>query len=260
MTAAAVAETRRHRPPSKPRAVRPGRGRHTRGRLGFVLLSSEETADDDIRRIVPDDVGVFYTRVPLADPVTIATLEAVGEELTRAAALLPPDMDVIAYVCTSGGVVLGEEAVARALARAQPRARTIALVTCAVDAMRALGMRKIVLGTPYLDEINRLEADFLEERGFEVLEAQGLNLESGREMCLVEPADIVTLALEIDRPDADGIFISCSALRTVETVEEIERRTGKPVVGSNHALIWRAMRLAGVDDRFEGLGRLYREH
>ncbi len=255
---AAVPETPRRWPP--PRDIRLGQGRHTRGRLGFVLLSSEETADDDIRRIVPDDVGVFYTRVHLADPVTIETFAAVGKDLTSAAALLPPDMDAIAYVCTAGGIVLGEDAVARALARAQPRARTVALATCAVDAMRALGMRKIVLGTPYLDEVNRLEADFLVDRGFEVLEARGLNLATGREMCLVEPEDIVALALEVDRPQADGVFISCSGLRTVEVAEEIERRTGKPVVGSNHALIWRMMRLAGVDDRLDGLGRLYREH
>jgi len=257
---AAIPQQTQSWPPSTPRETTLGTGRHTRGRLGFVLLNSEETADDEIRRIVPDDVGVFYTRVPLADPVTVETLAEVGKDLAAAAALLPPDMDAIAYVCTSGGIVVGEDEVARLLATAQPEARTTALITCVTDAMRALGMRRIVLGTPYLDEINHFEADFLVERGFEVLDVQGLCLETGRDMCLVEPDDIVKLALEIDRPDADGIFISCSALRTVEVVEEIEQKTGKPCVGSNHALIWRMMRLAGIDDRLEGLGRLYREH
>ncbi|MBN34273.1 MAG: arylmalonate decarboxylase [Rhodospirillaceae bacterium] len=257
---AAVPEQANSWPLSTPRETRLGRGRHTRGRLGFVLLSSEETADDDIRTIVPDDVGVFYTRVPLADPVTIETLAAVGSDLTRAASILPPEMDAIAYVCTSGSVVVGENEVARALAEGQPGAKTTSLVTCAVEAMHALGMQKIVLGTPYLDEVNHFEADFLVDRGFDVLDVQGLCLETGQMMCMVEPEDIVKLALEIDRPDADGIFISCSALRTVEVVEEIEQKTGKPCVGSNHSLIWRMMRLAGIDDHIEGLGRLYREH
>jgi maleate isomerase len=257
---AAVPETVHRWAPSKPRSARLDKGRHTRGRLGFVLLNSEETADDDIRNIVPDDVGVFYTRVPLADPVTVANLAAVGDDLATASALLPPEMDAIAYVCTSGSIAFGEGPVAEALAEPQPQAKTTSLVSCVVEAMHVLGMKRIVVGTPYLDEVNHMEADFLVGHGFDVLDIQGLELMTGREMCYVTPEQIVEFAVEIDRPDADGIFMSCSALRTVEVVEEIEQRTGKPVVGSNHALIWRMMRLAGIEDRMEGLGRLYREH
>ena len=244
---------------SRPRPIRLGKGRHQRGRLGFILLSSEETADDDIRAIVPKDVGVFYTRVPLADPVNIANLAAVKDQLTGAAALLPQGLDAIAYVCTSGSIAAGEEVVARALSRAQPAARTISLVTCVVDAMTFLGMKRIVVGTPYLDEVNRMEADFLVEQGFDVLDIQGLCLAGRRAMAMVEPEDIVALAADICREDADGIFLSCSALRSVEVIEAIEQRTGKPVVASNHALVWRMLRLIGVDDRMEGLGTLFRE-
>lgn len=75
---AAVPETIQRWPNSTPRSVDLGKGRHTRGRLGFVLLETEETADDDIRRVVPDDVGVFYTRTPFDDSVTVETLAAVG--------------------------------------------------------------------------------------------------------------------------------------------------------------------------------------
>ena len=257
---ATTSEVQNAWPRSRPRPIRLGKGRHQRGRLGFILLSSEETADDDIRGIVPKDVGVFYTRVLLADPVTVANLAAVKDQLTGAAALLPEGLDAIAYVCTSGSIVAGEEEVARALSRAQPTARTISLATCVVDAMSYLGMKRIVVGTPYLDEVNRMEADFLVERGFDVLDIQGLCLAGGRDMTVVEPEDIVSLAVDVCREDADGIFLSCSALRSVEVIEAIEQRTGKPVVASNHALVWRMLRLIGVDDRMAGLGRLFREH
>ncbi|MBC6439835.1 MAG: aspartate/glutamate racemase family protein [Rhodospirillales bacterium] len=223
-------------------------------------MTNEETADDDIRNIVPSDVGVFYTRVHIDDPVDVANLSAVGDRLPACAALLPEDMDAVAYVCTSGSVVVGEDEVARKLSEGQPGARATSVAACVIAAMRALGMTKVVLGTPYLDEVNHFEADWLVDRGFEVLDVQGLCLETGRQMCQVEPEDLVKLALEINRPDADGIFISCTALRTVEVIEEIEQKTGKPCVASNQALIWHMMRLAGVNDRIEGLGRLYREH
>ncbi|MBT5434564.1 MAG: arylmalonate decarboxylase [Rhodospirillaceae bacterium] len=257
---AALPETRHTWLNSAPRETTLGRGRPMRGRLGFVLLAGEETADEDIRHMVPDDVGVFFSRTPIDESITVETLAAVGGHLSRASGMLPPNLDAIAYVCTSGSVVVGEANVAKALAQPQPQAKSTSLVTCVVDAMQALGLKKIVVGTPYIDEVNHFEADFLVDRGFDVLDIQGLRILSGIDMCLVEPDDIVKLALEIDRPDADGIFISCSALRTVEVIEEIERRTGKPVVGSNQALVWRMMRLAGIEDRIEGMGRLFREH
>ena len=244
------------RPAPSPRPVG---GRHGRGRLGFVLLNSEETAGDDVRALVPDDVGVFCTRTRLADPVTVENLAAVGHDLARAAALLPEALDAVAYVCTSGSAVLGEEAVARALRRGQPGTRALSLFACALAAMRALAIHRPALATPYLDEVNRAEAEALAAEGVAVQSIRGLGIAGGREMCLVEPDAIVELALAADRPQADGIFVSCSALRSVEALDEIERRTGKPAVASNQALVWRMLRLIGVEDRLSGCGRLLRE-
>ena len=50
------------------------------------------------------------------------------------------------------------------------------------------------------------------------------------------------------------------ALRPLDVVDVLERRLGKPVVCSNQAMVWDCLRLAGVEDRFEGYGALLREH
>ena len=42
----------------------------------------------------------------------------------------------------------------------------------------------------------------------------------------------------------------------MEAVEELERRTGKPVVTSNQATIWSAFRKAGITEPIRGFGRL----
>ena len=78
-------------------------------------------------------------------------------------------------------------------------------------------------------------------------------------MVRVTPAFLAEMAGGLDRPDADAIFISCGALRSIEIIDELEARTGKPVVTSNQALAWHALRLAGIADRIEGHGRLLRE-
>ncbi len=235
------------------------KGRHARGRLGFVLLNTEETADDDIRAMAPPDVGVFCTRVRLADPVTVQNLAAVAGDLGDAARLLPENLDAIAYVCTSGSIAAGEAAVERAIRGVQPETSPVALVTCVVEALRHLGITRVALGTPYLDEVNRMEARFLEGRGFDICSMRGLGIARGRDMARVEPRDIVRLALDVCTRDCDGIFLSCTALRAVEVVDAIEERTGRPVVTSNQALVWRMLRQIGVHDAGAGPGTLFRQ-
>jgi maleate isomerase len=132
------------------------------------------------------------------------------------------------------------------------------LVTGVVDALHELGAEKIVVGTPYLDEINTREAEFLHAKGFEVLDIQGLNLETGIEFGTVTPNYWKKFAIEIDRPDAEAIFLSCGGIRALEVVQEIEEITGKPVITSNQAQMWSCLRRAGITDNIEGFGQLFR--
>ena len=66
------------------------------------------------------------------------------------------------------------------------------------------------------------------------------------------------MAREIDRPEADGIFISCTNFRTIEIIEQLEADTGKPVVTSNQASMWIALKVLGVAGP-KGYGRLFQK-
>ena len=68
---------------------------------------------------------------------------------------------------------------------------------------------------------------------------------------------ITEFAASVDRSDAEAIFVSCGALRTMDVISEIEAATGKPCVSSNQAMLWHCLRLAGIDDRIAGLGQLF---
>jgi len=78
-------------------------------------------------------------------------------------------------------------------------------------------------------------------------------------MVKVTPDFIKEFALSIDRQDAESIFISCGALRSIDVVDEIEEIVGKPVIVSNQAMIWETLRLAGIKDVIDGYGRLFRK-
>ena len=78
-------------------------------------------------------------------------------------------------------------------------------------------------------------------------------------MARVEPATVRDMALETDVPDAEALFVSCTALRTSSIIDELEQRLKKPVVTSNQALVWHSLRLSGYETPVEGYGRLLRD-
>ncbi|MBT7147782.1 MAG: arylmalonate decarboxylase [Rhodospirillales bacterium] len=180
--------------------------------------------------------------------------------MADAASRIQPDMkpDVISYSCTSGSIVCGEMAVMEQIKKGAPYAKPMTLVTGVVDALQELGVKKLVVGTPYLDEINTAEAEFLLSKGFEVLDIQGLNLTTGCEFGQVTPDYWKTFAQEIDDPEADAIFLSCGGIRSVEVAQEIEDITGKPVVTSNQAQMWSCLRRAGINDEIDGFGQIFK--
>lgn len=234
-------------------------GRHHRAQLGFILMSTDLAAEQDFFDMAPEGVGVHITRLKTEDYTTRETLARHVEHMADAASRLQPDMkpDVVSYGCTSGSIVNGEDLVFAEIVKGAPWAQPMCIVTGVIDALQELGVKKLVIGTPYLDEINVVEAEYLVERGFEILDIQGLNLETGLEFGQVTPAYLKQFAIEIDQPDADAIFLSCSGIRALEVAEEIEQVTGKPVITSNQAEFWSCLRRAGITDKLEGFGQIF---
>ena len=247
---------------SAPDSIRFDEGSHPRAKIGYVLLATEQTVQDDVIRLQPPGVGIHFTRAAIPDLITNESLAAQADLLADCAASLLPDgsLDVVCYACTSGSLVIGEERVFVELNRGAPKAKATSLITGVIRALKQVQARRVVVATPYLDEVNRREVDYLEQAGFEVISLGGLNLEKDSDMVRVAPEYITEFALAQDHPDADAIFISCGALRTLDVIGEIESRAGKLVICSNQAMIWDCLRLAGIEDRFEGYGRLLSEY
>ena len=244
---------------SKTRTPEMDAGRHHRARLGFILMSTDPSAEGDFKDMAPEGVAVYITRLKTDDHTTNETLARHIDHMADAASRLQPEAkpDVVSYSCTSGSIVIGKERVMDEIRKGAPWARPMCLVQGVLDALAEIGAKKLVVGTPYLDEINTSEAEFLVQHGYDVLDIQGLNIASGWDMGLVTPAYWKKFAIEIDRPDADAIFLSCGGIRALEAAEEIEQAIGKPVITSNQAQFWSCLRRAGITDRLTGFGQIF---
>ena len=190
-----------------PDSIKFDEGSHPRAKIGYVLLATEQTVQDDVIRLRPPGVGIHFTRAAIADSITNESLLAQADLLADCAASLLPDgsLDVICYACTSGSLVIGEERVFAELNRGAPNAQATSLITGVIRALKKLRARRIVVATPYLDEVNQREVDYLERAGFEVISICGLNLEKDSDMVRVAPDYITEFTLAQDHPQADAI-------------------------------------------------------
>ncbi|MGB3509472.1 MAG: hypothetical protein WBA93_09540 [Microcoleaceae cyanobacterium] len=231
-------------------------------RIGLLALSSDPTVEFDWRRMLnQDEVAFFVSRVAYEDVDNTENYWAIAEELTRATSLLVPGtpLDVIAYGCTAGTVGVGVQEICDRILAARPGVPCATPITAACKGFKKLGVRRIALLFPYPDEVAHTMREFLASQDILVVRMASFKVSSDWEKALIPPEVICEAALEIAGGDAEGVFISCTALKATEAIETIESQLGKPVITSNQALLWESLRLAGYQKPIYGYGRLMQE-
>lgn len=129
-----------------------------------------------------------------------------------------------------------------------------------MQALRALGARKVATVQPFVPELNADHEKSMRNLGFEPagVVACGYNVETlGR-----VPGELaLTLSRQVKRehPEADTIHPSCAHWATAHAIDQIERELKVNVMTSQQAIFWKALRTAGIADRIDGFGRLLRE-
>ncbi len=241
--------------------VRFDAGRNARAKIGFVLLPNDQLVEEDMVRMAPPGVGVYFSRARMPHEISTATLAQLTGSLAETAGRILPDdrLDVVCLACTSGTVAVGELRVCEELNRGAPNARATSLMGSVTRALETLQVRRIAVGTPYAHELTDTVVGYLQdEAGFEITAYAGLGLDYDRDMVRVTPDYLLEFAASLDTPEAEALLISCSALRSLEIVEALEEKIGKPVVVSNQAMMWNCLRLAGIEDPLPGYGALFR--
>jgi len=235
-----------------------------RARIGVIVPPNNTTNETEFNRLKPDGVTYHFTRSPIhQDPAAdnFATLIKDLEIAVGDLNLAGPDL--LAYGCTAGSMACPADIL---IGKMEELGGVGALSTAGsiLAALKALGVTKVSMATPYTDETNEHEKEFLNEHGIEVLAMAGLGLnttaENVKKMSRVPPAEIYEHARSVDRPEAEAILICCTDFGSLDVIQALEDDLGKPVISSNVCTFWNSLRTAGLDDRLEGYGTLLREH
>ncbi|MGR3617730.1 MAG: maleate cis-trans isomerase family protein [Paracoccaceae bacterium] len=233
----------------------------TRATLGLVVLETDETVEPEFRRIADlPGVALYHSRIPMVAEIRPDTLARMEQDLPASARLFPESatFDVIGYGCTSASSVIGSDKVAQAIQRIRPEAKVTDPLAAVIAGSKALGAKRLGFLTPYVPEVSHRMRQRLEDAGFDVPVLGSFEEGDDRVVARITEASICNAAIAVaDRTPCDAIVISCTNLRCLNIIAEIENRTGLPVLSSNLAMAWHMMRLAGIDDKLPECGRLF---
>jgi maleate isomerase len=210
--------------------------------MGLIVLQTDETIEPDFKRYFADHPSPLYvSRIPSGQTVTHATLSQMQTDLTAAADLLPKGLrfPVIGYGCTSASSVIGSDRIEKLVQGACDVDTVTNPLRATVAACAARGLSRIALLSPYIEEVNEPLRTAFAQNGVDMSVFGSFGEAQEAKVVRISTASVVDAALKLGTdPTVEGVFLSCTNLRTYDAIPAIERALGKPVLSSNQALAW----------------------
>jgi maleate isomerase len=226
-------------------------------RFGWIVPSWNTVTEFEVGRLTPPGVSEHFARIAHTED-SEAAFERMSHEAPGAADLLAhAKVDAICYACTAGSFFKGydeDRRLSTALTASAGRP-VLTMADALVRASRHLGFERISVAAPYEAWLMDRLVAYLEEAGLRVLRSAGLGHQAN---VMYEPGKALELAVDAWDPASDGLVMSCGNFRTLESIDDIERTLGRPVVTSVQASMWGMFELSGVREGIDGAGALLR--
>ena len=235
-----------------------------RGRIGVVLPSRGDTFTYEFYKIVPEGVVLVTSCLHIYQLTKDQLQEAAKKYDQGAADLAEVGVDIIVLAGSPLFHLMGPGSDREIIEKVQKMTgtKTTTGVTSEVNALECLNIRKLVVATPWKDELNQRCKTFLEAHNFTVLNIQGLGIQKNSEIAKVPLYAPYKLAKEIflEHPNADGIYIACPRWGTIGIIDTLEQDLKVPVITNSQATCWNALRGLNIGEPIRGYGTLLEHH
>jgi maleate isomerase len=232
-----------------------------RAKIGVIMPSVEEGhATYEYRTLFPEGVSLLETRV-MCLQITPEELKRGRDEVLHAAEMLATaKADVIVYAQTAATYVWGVSGDKAIIDEIEKKTGVKATTgaSSVMAALKALGIKKMLVFSPYGEEVVKMGIKFYEDKGIRVAAYECIGYTSTYDIYRVPPWEAYRGVMNLYRknPDVDGIFLSGGGMRILPIIETLEKDTGLPVVGTTTANVWRSLQLAGIKESISGFGKL----
>ena len=217
-------------------------------RIGILLPPGNVAVEREFAQFAPSSVACNYNRMsrPVSESTKSSMLSMIPSLERASVDLAHVHPEVILFACTSGSFLEGrgkEDEIAKKV-ESYTGISAITTSVAVVAALDALEVRRAFMITPYPDDINDEEVEFLAHYDVEVPGYDSFRCEV-TELTAEIPSEAVADMARRHRSeilDYGALFISCTQLLTMDQIEPLERELGVPVVTSNQATLWSGLK------------------
>ena len=243
-------------------------------RIGLLVPSSNTTMETELPALLrarerkrPEETFTVHSARLRMDEVTPEALQAMNAQTERATVELA-DLrpSVVASACLVAIMAQGpgqhrvvEAEIESILEREQASAPAVSSAGALVDALHALGARRIGIVAPYVEELTRLVVAYIEDAGIEVNDAVSLEVSDNRGVAALDPEGLEGHWRRLDLRDCDALVLSaCVQMPSLSVLERVEQRSGLPTLSAATATTWALLRALDLEPVVPGAGALLR--
>lgn len=235
-----------------------------RAKLGLLIPANNTVIEPELQSSLPEGVSLHATRMIVEVPFDGDALIRMEQNAARGIQELTlSQTDVQVYACMATSLVKGRAWTDEFAQRLHGSSSDTAMLTAAgatMEALRALRAKRVAVLSPYPSTIHPLLQPFFGAYGLDVTANLNLELSGYVEVTQQDPKRIYRKAREMQVEGAEALCILATDLPTFPIIEQLERDLGLPVVSTNQAILWQALREAGIHDPLDGLGLLLRDY
>lgn len=239
-------------------------------RIGIVVPSSNTTVETEMPTILGRHASAQFTfhasrmRMAKVSPEQLAAMNAQRERCILELGDARPDL--ILYACLVALMAAGpgehqrvEALVAEQLATGGSGTKVRSSAGALVEGVRALGVNRVALVTPYMRPLAEKVVDYLESEGLHVVDWRALEVEDNHAVGCIPGDRVMEAARSLDLADAQALIISaCVQMPSLDLVELAEQELGLPVLSAATAGAYSILRATGHTVDIPGAGSLLR--
>ena len=216
--------------------------------LGLIVLQADETLEPDFHSTFADtNAALYVSRIRSALEVSPETLGAMEADIATSADLLPKSLryKVVGYGCTSASAIIGSDAVADLVRTSCNTTEVTNPLRAAIAFAHHHGLKRLAVLSPYLASVNAPLRTAFANAGITTDTFGSFDEPEEAKVARITEGSIVDAATTLAHgADIDGVFLSCTNLKTLQAIPRISKATGKPVFSSNSALAWHMKKLS----------------
>ena len=231
-------------------------------RIGSLIPSSNTSQEREFLHALPRGISLHTARLKLTHVQKDTTIQILDELEEGVISLMDADVDVILLGLTAPssrrGLGYDLELKKRIEDLSGKPATTAATAT--IEALTKLNVRRLSFLAPWTDEINEFSVSFLEKSGFEVPVRKAMGYSKNLDIGELESSTAYEMAIENDIDGTDAVMLACGNWFSMEAIDRVEKKLGKPVITTNQVSLWGALRALGHSESITGYGTLLQNH